>query len=79
MAKQKVLIEIAREMQEHWDFGSFTSKYTIPVESEFWQKYIEARREFEIMHGQLIRQAKKRWKYSKLMSHNGGKANPGTE
>lgn len=66
--KQKILVNIAKEQQEHWDFGSFTSKYTLAVESEFWQRYLEARREFEIMHFQLIRQARKRWKYSKLLS-----------
>ena len=49
----------------YWDFGNFKPNkkdYTIKVDQKFWIKFIEARKEFEILHSELTAMARKKIK-----------------
>jgi len=60
--KTKVEISFLETKFNDWDFGNFLphKKQTLKVDRDFWTEYLKARQNFETMHGDLIRRAKRK-------------------
>ena len=47
-------IEVSYAKTHSLDFGNFEGEGTIKVDKEWWLRYVELRKEFEILHHKLV-------------------------
>lgn len=56
----KIEIGVAKDPCDHYDFGVFDSKTRIKVNRYWWSQYVEKRKEFELLHQELVNYVNKK-------------------